>query len=107
PTGTLDLVEDLSYPLPVIIIAELLGVPPEDRADFKRWSDVIVAELGTDFRANPSEALIKAQEEFVAYFNVQLEDHRQNPKDDLIGAPLAAEIDGRKLTGDELLSFCI
>jgi cytochrome P450 len=107
PTGKLDLIEDLSYPLPVIIISELLGVPPEDRADFKRWSDVIVAQLGTDFRQNPSEELIKAQEEFVAYFNVQLEEHRQHPKDDLIGALLAAEIDGQKLTGDELLSFCI
>ena len=44
-----DLVDELAYPLPVIVIAEMLGVPPEDRADFKRWSDDIVATLGGPF----------------------------------------------------------
>src|SRR5579885_3037887 len=47
PGGRADLIGDLAYPLPVIVIAEILGVPPEDRAEFKRWSDVIVAGLGT------------------------------------------------------------
>lgn len=107
PTGRMDLVEDLAYPLPVIIIAELLGVPPEDRAMFKRWSDIIVAQLGTDFRQNPSEELRRTQDEFVAYFSAQLDEHRRSPKDDLIDALLRAEIDGQKLTPQELLSFCI
>src|SRR5690606_22066000 len=42
-----DVVEALTYPLPVIMIAEILGVPPEDRADFKRWSDEVIATLGS------------------------------------------------------------
>lgn len=108
PTGRLDVVEHLAYPLPVIIIAELLGVPPEDRAQFKRWSDVIVANLGRDLinQEIPDE-VFAVQEEFIAYFQEQLEDHRRHPRDDLIGALLQAEIDGRKLTPEELLSFCI
>ncbi|MBI2760449.1 MAG: cytochrome P450, partial [Chloroflexi bacterium] len=106
--GTIDVVEQLSYPLPVIIIAELLGVPPADRAQFKRWSAEIVANLGNDVATGTiPENLVRTQEEFRVYFAEQIEDHRRNPKDDLIGALLQAEIDGRKLTADELLSFCI
>ena len=109
PQGRMDLVGDLSYPLPVIIIAELLGVPPEDRATFKRWSTEIVSRLGTDVGPNQAvpEDMLTIQEEFSAYFEEQIERHRRQPKDDLIGALLKAEIDGSKLTTGELLSFCI
>lgn len=108
PTGRLDVIEDLAYPLPVIIIAELLGVPSQDRADFKRWSDIVVKYLGTEDRfSSLPDDIRQTQEEFQVYFEHQIEDHRRNPKDDLIGALLQAEIDGRKLTADELLSFCI
>lgn len=108
PSGRLDVIEDLAYPLPVIIIAELLGVPSQDRADFKRWSDIVVKYLGTEerFTTLPDE-IRQVQEEFQTYFEAQIEDHRRNPKDDLIGALLQAEIDGRRLSADELLSFCI
>ncbi len=107
PTGRIDIVEHLSYPLPVIIIAELLGVPAADRAMFKRWSDEIVANLGSDFSEGIPEHMAKTQQEFVAYFEEQIEDHRRHPKDDLIGALLGAEIEGRKLAPEELMSFCI
>lgn len=109
PAGGIDIVEDLAYPLPVIIIAELLGVPSEDRAMFKRWSDEIVSRLGTDFRSQAElpDGLRRMQEEFIDYFEEQIEAHRREPKDDLIQALLGAEIDRRKLTADELLTFCI
>jgi cytochrome P450 len=107
PTGRIDIVEDLAYPLPVIIIAELLGVPPADRAVFKRWSDDIVANLAMDFTSGPSQRLVQARDEFIAYFTDQIELHRRDPKDDLIGALLQAEISGEKLTAEELLSFCV
>jgi cytochrome P450 len=67
-----DLVEALTYPLPVIVIAEMLGVPAEDRAQFKAWSDALVAPLGSIFFAPPSPELIEEQRgirrEFEAYF---------------------------------------
>lgn len=107
PSGQMDIVEHLAVPLPVIIIAELLGVPPADRARFKHWSDVIVATLGQDFTGAGPPEVQSVQEQFIAYFTERLEEHRQEPKDDLIGALLAAEIDGEKLTPEELLTFCI
>ncbi len=107
PTGRIDIIEDLAYPLPVIMIAELLGVPPADRARFKRWSNVIVSNLGIDFAVGVPDSLQQAQDEFIAYFEQQIEDHRLHPRDDLIQALLGAEIEGRKLTAEELLSFCI
>ena len=107
PTGRIDVIEDLAYPLPVIIIAEMLGVPPEDRAMFKRCSDEIVARLGTNFRVETPPEMQRTQQEFAAYFRDQIEEHRQSPRDDLISALLAAEIDGQKLTEDELLVFCV
>lgn len=107
PTGHIDVVEDLAYPLPVIIIAELLGVPPADRAMFKRWSDAIAANLGMELTQEAPESVRRTEDELIAYFEERIEEHRQHPKDDLIGALLAAEIDGRRLTADELLSFCV
>ncbi len=107
PSGRMDIVEHLAVPLPVIIIAELLGVPPADRARFKHWSDVIVANLGQDFTGAGPPEVQSVQDEFIAYFTEQLDDHRRAPKDDLIGALLAADIDGERLAAEELLTFCI
>lgn len=106
----MDLVRDFAYPLPVIVIAELLGVPPKDRRLFKDWSDTMVkgAEADTD------EALIqmhkdkeKAEAELFHYFRAILAERRATPKDDLISALLAAEIDGERLNEEEVLRFCI
>ena len=107
PAGRIDIVEDLAYPLPVIIIAEMLGVPPADRAMFKRWSDEIVARLGTNFTPEIDPDMQRVREEFAEYMTEQLARHRQAPRDDLISALLAAEIEGRKLTEEELITFCI
>jgi cytochrome P450 len=111
--GRMDLVDDLTYPLPVIVIAELLGIPPENRAEFKRWSDAIVTggrqaatppPAGDGPRRSPYGT---AQAEMSAYFRRVIAERRRQPSDDLISALLAAEIDGQRLTEQELLGFCI
>ncbi len=97
--GRIDVIEDLAYPLPVIVIAEMLGVPVKDRDQFKRWSDVIVgseAPTGSE-----------PQKEMSDYFSVLLEQRMREPKDDLISALLAAEVDGEHLTTKELMGFFI
>ena len=97
--GQMDVINDLSYPLPVIVIAELLGIPLEDRERFKLWSDQFVG-------AAPSSGN-DPQEEMSDYFKWVIEQRRKEPEDDLISALLAAQIDGKHLTEQELLGFCV
>ena len=97
PSGRMDIIDDLAYPLPVIVIAEMLGIPPKDRARFKKWSDAIVDALGTD-KAGP-------RDEMDAYFLEIMELRRAQPQDDLVSALLNAQVDGEHLTQAELLSF--
>ncbi len=98
-TGRMDVIEDLSYPLPVIVIAEMLGIPSERRAQFKRWSDDI---LSPD-EEKPRQTL----KEMNNYFRPVIAERRVAPGNDLISALVAAEVDGEKLTEPELLSFCV
>jgi cytochrome P450 len=103
-----DLVEELAYPLPVIVIAEMLGVPPQDRADFKRWSDDVVATLGGPF--TPPEVIEKARksiDELVEYLAEQIAERRVNPRDDLISGLIAAEDGGQVLSEIEIYSTTI
>ncbi len=100
PLGRMDIVEDLAYPLPVIVIAELLGIPPADRARFKAWSDAVVTGQAGDQRGN-------LQREMAMYFLQTIEQRRHDPGGDLISALLRAEVDGQKLTEMELLGFCM
>ena len=105
--GRMDIVADLAYPLPVIVIAEMLGVAPEDRERFKRWSDDIAVTLDPIV---PPEALERAQvsaQELVDYLREVVGEHRASPRQDLIGALIAAEEQGDRLTEDELYATCM
>ena len=93
-TGQMDVIADLAYPLPSIVIAELLGIPAADRDQFKHWSDIIIDELASAKHSPHSQA----QEELAAYFSQVIEQRRREPKDDLISALLAAELDGERLS---------
>jgi cytochrome P450 len=106
-----DLVDALTYPLPVIVIAEMIGVPAEDRARFKTWSDALVAPLGSIFFAEPSQEMIDEQRriraELEEYFVRLVEDRRRSPKDDLLTGLVQAELEGSRLAFDELLAMLI
>lgn len=108
--GKMDVVHDLATPLPVIVIAELLGVPSKDRMLFKDWSDTMVKGV----EGNSEEAFAqmvaerdKAEKELAEYFLTILNERRNKPEDDLVSALLVAEIDGEKLQEQEILRFCI
>lgn len=103
-----DLVEALSYPLPVMVIADMLGVPREERDRFKRWSDTIVrgAGEGTD----PEQFLEEQQQagqEMAAYFLERIEERRTEPRDDLLTTIATAEGEGGQLSRREALGTCI
>lgn len=99
--GEADLIQHLGYPLPVIVIAELLGIPAERRADFKRWSDAMLGGLSEDFdRAAGGGAAM----EMFAYFNEVIADRRSNPGEDLISLLVGG---AEPLSNEELLMFCM
>ena len=101
--GTADLIQALAYPLPVIVISELMGIPAADRDRFKQWSDVIVSQTRTGAATEDHQA---TNQEMTGYFLALIEQRRSRPGNDLISNLLAAEIDGQKLNVAELLGFC-
>jgi cytochrome P450 len=112
--GEIDVIQDLSYPLPVIVIAEMLGIPIADRDRFKRWSDELVAGEYEDFANEDREIVIKrirarvdaTVEEMNDYFRHAIAQRRKQPTTDLISALLMARIEGVALSEPELLGFC-
>lgn len=107
---SMDIVHDLAGPLPVIIIAELIGVPAKDRELFKTYSDILVAGAEDDSDVAFQQMVQKRMEgyEFLKeYFNNIIVERMNHPEEDLISLLLSAEIDGEKLTEDEILAFSI
>ena len=103
--GGADLVRDLTYPLPVTVIAEMLGIPAERKEQFKQWSDAAVAA----FSLAPDAGRFRvAAEEMFEFFVEVIEDRQTNPKDDLVSMLVTRGADGEEpLTVDELVGFCI
>ena len=107
PRAPFDVHADLAEPLPVLVIAELLGVPEEFRAKLRPWSAAIVKlyELGYD--EAQMDAASNAVLEFSQMLRELVEARRLEPQDDLISALVAVEEQGVKLTEDELIANCI
>jgi len=102
-----DLIEDFAYPLPVIVIAELLGIPAEDREAFKRWSDQLAVVLDPFSTGGRFDGVDRAFVEARAYFSRIFAERRRDPRDDLVSALVAAEEAGERLNETELLSVCL
>ena len=100
----IDLISDFAFPLPVIVIAEMLGVPAQDRARFREWSDDIALSVNPLLDGEQIKRVRQATEELFDYFEGIIEQRRQAPRNDMISALLAAEEEGDKLTHEELLS---
>jgi cytochrome P450 len=108
--GRMDLMADLAFPLPATVIAEMLGVPPEDRDRFKQWSDDTTAAVGNVASNLTPEVLRKSVEGMQAlqgYFRDIIARRRAEPRDDLISALIKAQEQGDHLTDQELLANCV
>ncbi len=102
--GKMDLIRDLAYPLPVTVIAEMLGVPIEDRATFKRWSEELLV-LTEPFV--PIEGALHSAAEMRRYLEGVYAERRRQPRNDLISALVATDEDGDVLTEQELFAMCL
>jgi hypothetical protein len=104
--GEMDVIADLAYPLPAVVICELMGVPTEDHDRFREWSRDVAPVLDP---INPPEVdarAIEALGHFGDYFTELIAKRRAEPRDDLLTALIAAETDEGKLDQEELLSIC-
>lgn len=102
-----DMLQDLAFPLPVIVIAELIGVPTQDRAYFKDWTAALARSLDPIITPEITQAADKATEDLLAYFTTLVAERRDSPRDDLLSGLIAAEEEGDKLDEDELLATAI
>ena len=105
--GEVDLMAALAFPLPVIVICELLGVPSGDHEQFKGWSMALARAL--DAVSNPSvlQDAFPALMGFVQYFSGLIEARRRQPDNHLLSALIAAEAEGDRLSTAELFAMCI
>ena len=103
--GSFDVIADLANVLPVTVIAEMLGVPPELNAKFKHWSDTIIGgDNNVPGAPQPPES-IRAIDELGDYFTAEIEKRRSNPGPDLVSALVAAHDEGEVMSAADLLSF--
>jgi cytochrome P450 len=107
---SMDVIEDLAYPLPVTVICEMLGVPIADQDVFKGWSNDIARSLDAAILPAGSDVLPRGREARLAiadYFRSLIATRRKDPKPDLLSALIAVEEEGKKLSEEELVSTCI
>jgi len=106
-----DFVQALTYPLPVIIIAEIIGIPTEDREQFKCWSDAAVENLGTALFVPPEperfRRLNQLLAEMGAYLSKLAAARRRQPREDLLTGLVQAEVEGSRLTQDEMIRMLV
>lgn len=105
--GGCDIIGELAFPLPVIVIAELIGVPLEDREQFKDWTGTLARSLDPVVTPEIIEAANSATESFVAYFIRLIAERRARPRQDMLSSLIAVEEAGDRLSEDELLSNII
>jgi cytochrome P450 family 142 subfamily A polypeptide 1 len=103
PKGRCEFVSEVAAPLPMAMIGDLLGVEPEDRGMLQRWSDDLIGSTSTTATPEAVAAAAKAFGEYAAYNRRVVADRRARPRDDLMSVLVAAEIDGERMTDEDLL----
>src|SRR5262249_52078400 len=101
-----DLVKDFAYPLPVIVIAEMLGVPAADRTAFQEWSAVLVRGLDPLVSDEEQEVVFDARDALLDYLRGVLMRRRREPQEDMLTSLIAAEENGDIFSEGELLAMC-
>jgi len=101
-----DLVYELASPLPVTVIADMLGVTDGNMREFKRWSDIIFGNIGDILLGEPDDEVTSASEEMNAYFLSSIKRLREHPEHHLLSQLVHVQTDDGQLTDSELLMFC-
>ena len=108
PRGRMDIIRDFAYPLPITVIAEMIGVPREDREAFKTWSDDLASFIGSALTTpDKYERSARAITAMADYFRRMIPGRRANPREDIMSALVAARERDDALDEDELVASCI
>lgn len=102
----MDVIRDLATPLPVVVIAELLGVPVQDQVRFKQWSDRISVVLDGTVRLDGLPEAVESAGELGEYLRDIIHSRRRDPREDLISAMVSARSGADVLSDDELIANC-
>jgi cytochrome P450 len=102
--GEIDVIADLAFPLPATVICEMLGLPPEDQAQCRTWTNALTKSLDPVMSTEEADELIQAMVEFNEYLAERIAERRKSPGDDLMTALIAAEEQGDRLSQEELIS---
>jgi pimeloyl-[acyl-carrier protein] synthase len=108
PKGRMDLIADFAAPMPAIVTAEMLGVPTEDHATLKNWSADFAEMLG-NFQHNPDRIprVLESTNRLVDYFKQAIATMRKQPREGLIHSFMTAELEGDRLSEEEIVANCI
>ncbi|MGG4267249.1 cytochrome P450 [Peribacillus simplex] len=99
----IDMVKSLASPLPIIVMADLMGVPSKDRLLFKKWVDILFLPFDKETQEEVNELKQVAAKEYYQYLYPIVVQKRLNPADDIISDLLKAEVDGEMFTDDEIV----
>lgn len=106
--GQMEVIRDVAFPLPAIVLSKMLGIPPQDRDQFKQWPEDIVAFLGSSYllpdKAEYAKRSMLAMRDYVRAIAAE---RRRHPGDDLISTLVGVEEQGHMLTENELFAVCI
>lgn len=102
-----DIVQNLAIPLPVTVIADLLGVPSRDRHQIKRWSDILFLPYNLEAYADIEQQKGSAMKEFSEYLYPLVLEKRKHPVDDILSDLVKAELEGEQLTDEEVVMSAI
>jgi pimeloyl-[acyl-carrier protein] synthase len=105
--GEADLIADFAGPLPAVVLAELLGIPPGDQELFRSWAMKIIETIDPVSQRVVSGAGHQASADLSDYLTRVIDERRRRPADDLISGMVHAEESGQRLSGDELLQMCL
>lgn len=101
--GEIDVMTDLAFPLPVYVIADMLGVPPEDRDQFHTWTQAVNLAFEAGLTPEQISCCNQGARELGDYLRSLIVKHRKQPRDDLLSAMIEAEDNGQRLTEEELI----
>ncbi|HLK33366.1 MAG TPA: cytochrome P450 [Terriglobales bacterium] len=106
--GSMDVIADFAAPLPAVVTAEMLGVPVSDHRQLKTWSATFAEMLG-NFQHNPDRVplVLQTLDEMLEYFRAKVRELRVHPREGLIHSLLTAEVNGERLTEDEVIANTI